>query len=404
MQDIELIVGQSRWSFRVPETKLIALRPRAVHAQPVANPRAAVRAALDKPLHLDFPLSRALTPDDRIALVIDEQLPRLGELVAGVLDYLAAAGIGPEAVTILSAPEHGSQAWIDELPDEFADVHTEVHQPGDRKQLSYLAATKKGRRIYLNRTLVDADQIISLSGRRYDPQLGYTGAEGSLYPALSDAETRRTLSNQLSKDAPTLEPEGARAEAAEIAWLLGAPIFVQVIEDGGDGIASVCAGLVDSSAEGVRRQDDRWRFSIPRPADVVVAAVSGGPGSTDFAAIAQAVACAARVVKDGGALVVLSEIEPALGEGMEMLCAASELAAGLRQVGDKKPTDIASAFQWASAGVQARIYLACGLSPETVEEIFAVPVHSPAEVQRLIDRSADCLFVPDAQRSLVVIE
>ena len=46
----------------------------------------------------------------------------------------------------------------------------QVHDPADRKKLSYLATTRQGRRIYLNRSAVDADQLIVLSrdavGRR----------------------------------------------------------------------------------------------------------------------------------------------------------------------------------------------------------------------------------------------
>ena len=55
---------------------------------------------------------------------------------------------------------------IDELPDEFQDVRTEIHDPGKREALAYLATTRRGRRIYLNRTVVDADQSIVVAGCR----------------------------------------------------------------------------------------------------------------------------------------------------------------------------------------------------------------------------------------------
>jgi hypothetical protein len=59
--------------------------------------------------------------------------PDLGELVGGVLQYLAVAGIGPESVTIITAPDAASSDWIDELPDEFADVHTKYTIPTTAK-------------------------------------------------------------------------------------------------------------------------------------------------------------------------------------------------------------------------------------------------------------------------------
>ena len=229
MSAIEMRVGKSSWSFEIADDCLVQLLPK--RTPPIADLRKAVRDALDHPLRVGFPLRRALTPDDRVTLVIDEKLPRLGEMIVGVLEYLVSAGIGPSSVTILSAPgsmSPNSPGWIDDLPDEFADVHTEVHQPSDRKILSYLFTTKKGRRIYLNRTLLDADQVIVLSGRRYDPLLGYAGAEGSLYPALGDDEARRTLGEHLSMKVPSAKATGARAEAAEVALLLGSTFFFRM--------------------------------------------------------------------------------------------------------------------------------------------------------------------------------
>ena len=52
--------------------------------------------------------------------------------------------------------------------------------------LANLASTKAGRRVYLNRSLVDADQLIVVGRFHYDPMLGYAGGLSDLFPALSD--------------------------------------------------------------------------------------------------------------------------------------------------------------------------------------------------------------------------
>ena len=51
---------------------------------PLADPTAAVRAALDAPLHYP-PLRRALTPDDHVAVLVDEDLPHLARLLVPLL-------------------------------------------------------------------------------------------------------------------------------------------------------------------------------------------------------------------------------------------------------------------------------------------------------------------------------
>src|SRR5579871_4649539 len=165
------------------------------------DPASAVQAALESPF--EYPaLRKALTPDDHVAVVVDEQLPNLAQLLVPVLKHLTDAGIVAEAVTILVPPSSTGQPWVNDLPDEFQDARVEVHDPADRNRLRYLATTRQGRRLYLNRRLVDADQLVVLSARRYDPVHGYSGAESTIFPAFSDAETRATVGSNGQLAAP----------------------------------------------------------------------------------------------------------------------------------------------------------------------------------------------------------
>src|SRR5262245_53191445 len=156
----DITYGQQRLELEVGDGRLVSSRRRPP-APPLADPVAAVAAALEEPL--GFPaLRRALTPDDHVAVVVDEQLPQLPRLLTPVLEHLTQAHVRPEAITLL-CPTPSSQAWVDELPDAFQEVRLEVHDPANRKRLSYLATTRHGHRLYLNRTLVDADQSVVLT-------------------------------------------------------------------------------------------------------------------------------------------------------------------------------------------------------------------------------------------------
>ena len=154
----------------------------------LSDPVQAMRDALEHPL--DYPpLWRALTPDDHVAVVVDEGIPQMGRLLTPLLEQIVQAHVKPEAITLVCPSLSSEQAWLDDLPEGFQDVQIEVHQPGDRKKLAYLATTKDGRRIYLNRTTVDGDQAVLLTRRGYDPMLGVSGAETSLFPGLCDEAT-----------------------------------------------------------------------------------------------------------------------------------------------------------------------------------------------------------------------
>lgn len=399
MSVVDVTVGRTQWSLAVRDADLI----RIPDAPPdrIGDARAAVVEALERPTRFES-FRRALTPDDRIALVVDESLPHLPELIAGVLEYLAGAGIPPSAVTAIS-PRGSSQRWVNDLPDTMADLQTEVHQPGDRRRLSYLAATKEGRRIYLNRTLVDADQAVVLTGRGYDPLLGYSGGEGSLYPSLADTDTVRSLVPKLSPQQAPDQGWPTQVEAHEVAWLLGSPFFVQVIEGRADEISGVIAGLADTTADGAERQDARWKVTVPEPADTVVVALSGDPVRHDFAALARAAAAGAHVVKPDGNVLVLSEADPELGGATDVLRRTDEPPEAVRVLFRERPADAAAAVQWAWAAGRAKLYLASEIRPTTVEEMFAAPLSGPKDVQRLLDAPGRCLIVPDAHKTWLTL-
>lgn len=391
--------GLDRLEFEVADDKLI---PGPQPPEALTDPAAAVRAALEQP-H-GFPaLRRALTPDDRVTIVVDEQLPHLAELLVPLLEHIQSAGVAPESMTLLCPPSPSKQAWIDDLPDAFQDVHVEVSDPGERRRMAYLATTHKGKRLYLNRTLVDADQIVVLSGRRYDPLLGYGGAEGSLYPALSDRETRDEMNERVNLGVPNETPWPVRRAATETAWLLGAPFFVQVIEAAGDRVAHVVAGTTDASREGQRLQDASWRCRVSSPADLVVASISGDPSRHTFADLAAALSCAARVVNPGGRIALLSRANPALGPETEVLRNIDEPQEVLKRLRGEHTLERAPVLQWAAAACQARLNVLCGLPDDTVEELFATPLHAAREVQRLLDAGGRCLFLPDAHKMLAAV-
>src|SRR5262245_46611023 len=135
---IELDVGRERWTLTIPADRRVALRRDTV-LPPRQSPAELVREALEHP-HQFEAMRRALTPDDHVTIVLDSQLPHAAAMLAEVLAHLQSGGVLLEAVTVLSEPG-APEGWIDELPDEFADIKTEIHDPSHRDKLAYLATT-----------------------------------------------------------------------------------------------------------------------------------------------------------------------------------------------------------------------------------------------------------------------
>ncbi len=376
--------GRSHATLDIEPGRMIALR-RAAEPKPIADPAGALRKAMDSPRRYP-PLRRALTPDDRVTVVVDDALPRAGELLGVILDHIGSAGVAMEAVTLVSPP--GSrQAWVDDLPDEFADVRTEVHDPTDRKRVAYLATTKDGQRVYVNRTVVEADQLVILAAPHYAGTVGL-GPDRLVYPALSDAETRQAWA-----------AGAGRSGADEILWLLGAPFLVQVVPATGDGVAEVIAGSLDTLGDGRAALGKFWNATA-EAADVVIATVGPAAGSTE---VAQAAAAAAKVVRPEGHVVVLSDEAVELGEGFQRMLATDDSRGALKSLAKDKPADWPAASAWLHAVSDARVMLLSGLPAETVEGLFATALDDVRQVQRLVDAGGSCLVLPDAQRLLAAV-
>jgi nickel-dependent lactate racemase len=394
--------GNQHIELEVAPEQVVKAR-RAATAPALSDPATAMRDALDQPIEFP-PLRRALTPDDHVVIAIDEHLPQLSRLLVPILEHVRTAGVSAEAITLLCVPPSTGQPWLEDLPDDFQDVRVEIHQPGDRRKLSYLATSKQGRRIYLNRSAVDADQLILLTRRSYDPVLGYAGAETALFPGLSDEETQHEIDVHLHLEPPGAKPWAVQRDACEVAWLLGAPFLVQVIEGTGTEIAHVVAGTAHASEKGKQLLDARWRLTGDKPADVVVASLVGDSARITFEDIAHAFFTATRVVKPGGRIALLCDAAPVPSHSFGLLRQREDAAAGLQLIMKEKPSDLAAGFMWASAARDARLYLLSGLPSETVEELFATPLVHAHEVQKLLAGGATCLLLPDAHKTLALVE
>lgn len=356
---VDFPVGGGTWAVSVPDAKRVPLLA-ATPSAPPAGPRELVRIALAAPLGLNVPLRLALTPDDRVAVVLDSRLPHLNEVLAEVLGHVNLAGVPNDAVTVI-VPPTDSQGWIDTLPDDLDDIHVEVHDPADPRRIAFLGPVPGGRDIYLNRTLVEAEFVLVLGGRRFAAD-GCDGAEAALFPALSNADTLAEVNTAA----------GWRAEAVQVAWRLGTPCFVQVIEGPGDTVAEVVAGIgKEGSAEGERRQRARWAVRATETADLVIAGVGGervGP-----AGFAVAVANGRKLLAPDGRLVLLTGV----------------------------PFDrIGEAFVWLAAEAEdaPRVFIASGWDAERVEALTATPLGSDRELARLIAAAERVAVLPDADK------
>lgn len=383
-------VGPKRWPLSVPTEKLISEK-HSQYTKPTLSAKDLVAQALEKPFGFES-MRRAITPDDHVSIVVDDQLPCLAEMLTAIFEHLISAGVQPDAVTIVLSPPASNQGFIDDLPDEFADVKVEVHNPADEKRHAYLATTNGERRVYLNRTVVESDFIIVLTGRRFDPVIGFIGAVDAIFPALSNAKTIEEFQGKPPAENPFAE-KSEQTESEEIAWLLGTPFFIQVIEGEGNAIHAVVAGLANSVGEGVRLQKERWVSVFEKRADLVIASAIG-----DETALSNALANAARVVAVNGRIVLLANVPTRFSEAFGIIRKSTDMAVAAKTILSEKPDGTAAAVLWAFATRSAKVSLGPDWSKSLAEDFFATPISNSKELESLVANSKSIIVLNDAHK------
>ena len=376
--------------------------------RPLADPASAVAAALSDPL--DYPaLQRAVTPGDRVVLAIDRGVPQLDAVVAGAVHSLLGGSVSPEDITLLLAPQGNGGASRNVTaalaPDIAAAVHVVEHDPQNSGEMSYLAASKENRPIYVHRQLFDADLVLPISCLRPRhtrwPVWAFTA---DCFPTFSDAKTRERFQTADSARV-SVQRKRRREEAEEAAWLLGIQIVLQLVPGSGDSVLHVLAGNPESVAKRGRRLcDAAWLCRVPRRASLVVATIAGGREVQTWENFARALSAALAAVADDGVILLCTDLRCPTGPALQLLASLNDAPEAIREIRRARSPDAVSAALLVEARERTQVYLLSGLDGETVEELGVGYVTDEDEVDHLCQQFDSFVLLADAHRAGVAVD
>lgn len=375
--EFELTDDRFAGSFRAPE------------GIPEPDRAAAIASALEQPF--DFPpFAKLFVPGDHVAIALDSGLADAPRILGAVLPIIRQAVGGSGEITVVATPGDPPRLTT----EVFGESPLIVHDPADRNGLAYLASTRAGRRVYLNRRLTDADVVVPIGEIQFDPILGRRGPWSVLFPELSDQETRREFT------AATPAPPGAARldESFEAGWLLGSQFSIGFVP-GRSGFSGVFAGLSTSVRDQAGRLlEDSWRFQTNSRADLVIAGIGGSAGRTGLEELAAGLTTAARLVRHGGKIALLSRSEGTIGPALRRLIEAGEPRLGARALkGREDDEDYTVAVRLNQVLAWADVYLLSALDPDLVEELSMVPLAKAGEAARLAAGSHSCIALSRAE-------
>jgi nickel-dependent lactate racemase len=380
------------------------------HSAPVPNPdfSAELEETLNAPL--DFPpVEQTVLPDDHITLALDRDTPEAASLLAAVWNIFAKRDVQPENVLIIQPPNTTGAKYVDprgKLPKSVRDsIEWKIHDPAAKNACRYLAATSSGERIYLARDVVDADLVVSIGHMAFDPIMGFRGTNSVFFPGLSSEDAAHRARGQGHRELRPDDDRPIRQVIDEIGWLLGTQFSIQVTPSAGGGVSHVLAGAMDSVyRHGKQLLAEDWLVQLEFRADIVVAAVEEDAGGHGWKQIGAALAAARNLVVKDGKIVILSELQADLGEGMELIRNSETPGDAIGPLRKVSPSDLTPATQLAAAADWADVYLLSKLGRDLVEELFAVPLESESEVTRLLENTGQCAFLASAQHTFGLID
>lgn len=298
---------------KVPVT---VANPHGAEVLPIQDVDQAVQEVLAHPLELP-PLAKCVTRSDRVILALKRGTPRGSEILAAVTRYLLPV-LRPEGqLTILRTQldeEMGRgdpRPYLSSQEREFVEVKT--HRSDLEEDFALLARFSNGRPLRLHRALVDADVVIPVGWSQPGGAWGTYGSSGAVFPAFSDQmsqlfhwrEAVRSANRDLS--ASDRQRYRRRQVGLEADWLLGMQFAIEVVPGPCESILKVVAGMTKPVAE-IAHQDyqEWWCPTVDRKAELVIAGVDHDPSHTPWENLAQAAWSAARLVRRGGRIVLIT--------------------------------------------------------------------------------------------------
>ena len=312
--------------FELPEENLVATW-RGPDGKDVSGRDEAVRRALETPS--DYPpLRQMVVPGDLVVFALDPTIPEYGPVLAALASTLEASGIERGNMTVLSSSRAPAAAQ-QPVPSGIGLV---VHDPNDRGQIAYLATTKQGRRIYLNRLLADADLVIPVGRIGYDARLGYRGPWSVLFPEMSDPDTIQAFRGEFRDERRGLVAPSGRLRSRGV---VRGELVVRDAFPPGTGTRRLGARRGGGRPRYVRTRTGnrgaRTALDVPDrfAAELVVVGI-GRPGAVaSLESLADGLATACRLVQHGGKIVVLSRATGDIGPSLRSLIDADDPKRGL---------------------------------------------------------------------------
>ena len=324
-RNVQLPWGQEEIQLSLPAEWQVAgtLQPAAL--PPTRDAGQEVRRSLAEPIGCAR-LRDLARPGMQVALVIDDgsRPTPVDCVLPAVLQELEAAGVGREAITLVTAlglhrPMHEEEVAQRVGGEALAGLRWENHACDDMQRLVYLGATTRGTPVFLNRTLAQADLVVSTGCIEPHIIASFGGGYKNVLPGVAGRETiaynhaLNCTPDTFNMVGQPIERNPMRLDLEEGAAMLRPPVFIvnTVLNSALDVVRVVSGHPIAAHRAGAQVSARLYGVPAPAPADVVIA--DSHPMDQDLRQGVKSLANTIRAVRPGGVHITLARAEKGVG-------------------------------------------------------------------------------------------
>ena len=182
---------------------------------------------------------------------------------------------------------------------------------------SNLGETRQKTPLMINKAYSEAKIKIAVGEVAVDPYTGFSGAHTAIIPGLASQatiEAHRKLVLRGDVKPGVVELNQVKEDALEAARLAGCDIAVQLVTNQHGKLLSAYAGALEETwGQAIYALGSGFQVNAEAGADIVIVSAGGSKHDYDLYTATWALQSASRLVKKGGAVVLLAECPEGLG-------------------------------------------------------------------------------------------
>ena len=367
------------------------------NAVPAANDlEKLIAEQLTNPLEYP-PLMASIIDDDHIAIGLEDGVPDGPAIAAEVIRFLIKHDVSHERITLVLGSTHRGK--LDAVQSELQrrsipDIQLLLHDPSNHDSHAYVAASKEGDPIYVQRELIDADVSIPIFCVRH-PSLPHSSDPFGIAPTFTDAETQERWNLAWIEDSTTDRHEHERL-GREVGWLAGVHFAIAAVPAADGSLSAVIAGqpekIYSQSSALIRREHQELLGSC----DLVIAFVEGPAAQQTWLSIARATTAAEPLCTPAARLVVCCDVDH-VSRGVRDLHSDEPVEQANRRLLNSRVEDAFAAAVLRLASYRRSIYLYSSLTETETENLGLAYIQGLDDIHHLIEQGTKIGIVRGAQ-------